>query len=1068
MLIMMVQDIIKLNYRQFLFVFLAFFIMVTVSYFYTSSIVGDQLRINGQGLIQVAEANIQAELSQSEVLLTDTALYIEYLVRKGGIYDSADNIAGIFALITDRINNRNTKNDVTVYGLTDMYGFIQGRFISGVSGWNPPADYDPLTRPWYAGAREADGAIHYTNIYTDRFTGKSVVSLSRALFDRDGLPIGVLAVDVDLSGLAPLLKDLGFTKSNYYSVVLDRNLTVITHGEDKSLIGRDFATINKDCARLAGMLKAEQGVITGEAFTNYSGTKSVIFFEKIENGWYNGVISATASYYAQVYQMGLVIAVLGFALMLSLSSSLVSLYTAKIRSEEKNKSKSNFLARMSHEIRTPMNAIVGLSELILREDAISHDIYDHALGIKQAGANLLSIINDILDFSKIESGKMEITEGNYLLASVINDVVTIIRMRLSEKPVLFLVYLDAGIPNKLVGDEVRIRQILLNILNNAVKYTEKGSIAFSIEGGGSGGDPDARHIVLEISVADTGIGIKEENFAKVFGDFAQFDKAANKGIEGTGLGLAITKSLCDAMGGEISFKSEYGRGTDFKVYLPQQVADAAPLAEVRDPEEKSVLIYEMDERYARSVMRSLDNLGVPNDWVTIQSDFYETVQKAPYAFIFVSHILYEGAKKITDRMDLRAKTVLMTEYGAEVGLRDVNVLAMPAHALSVADILNNKVETRTHIREAALTRFIAPRARILIVDDISTNLKVAEGLMSPFKMRIETCKSGAEAVEMVKKPVYDIVFMDHMMPEMDGIEATRIIRRLGTDYHKSLPIIALTANAVSGVKEMFMRNGMNDFLSKPIEMTRLTAMLQKWIPQEKQEKYYDPKKSASSDTAPEAADAEAAEAAVGNAAELPAITGIDAQRGIAMTGGTLESYRTTLGIFLEDGKEKIGQIQGAFERGDIALYTTYVHAIKSAAGSIGAAALSERARDLENAGRKGDRDFIAENTPLFIGDFGVILEGIGRAIGSPAPSDAGSEGAAGLPEECKRDLAELRAALDGMETGRADEIMARLRKGPWGKEPSGTLETIAKHILLSDYDEAALVIDALLSGADKE
>jgi signal transduction histidine kinase/CheY-like chemotaxis protein/HPt (histidine-containing phosphotransfer) domain-containing protein len=1040
---MILQEIIRLHYRQFIFVFLAFFIMVIVSYFYTSRIVDDQLVVNGEELIEVAEANIKAELSQAEMFLTDNCLYIEDLIRKG---KTQDEIRQVFEWMISRINNQGNR---AVYGLMDVYGYIRGAYLAGIGDWIPPPDYDPQIRPWYIGAEEAQGDIHYTGAYVDRYTGKLIISLSRKLFDAQGQDAGVIAIDMDLSGLMPLIKELGFTTTGYYGIVLDNNFTIITHGEDDTLIGREFTSVNEDGARITKALKEKEEGVSSLEFTNYSGVKSIAFFGKIFNGWYIGVISSITSYYAQVHQMALVLSILGFMLMLFLGSYLVRLYSAKQRSEEENKSKSNFLAKMSHEIRTPMNAIVGMAELILRED-IPPDIYEHALSIKQASANLLSIINDILDFSKIESGKMEIIEAPYLLSSVVNDVVTISRMRLGEKPVTLLVNLDAHIPNKLTGDEVRIRQIILNVLSNAVKYTERGYISFSITGeiGEEEGEP---YIILKITVEDTGIGIKEENFHKIFGDFIQFDMSGKKGIEGTGLGLAITKSFCDAMGGEITFTSEYGKGTIFTITLPQRINDLTPLATVQEPEKKSVLIYDIHELYARSIMGSLDNLSVRSEWVTKQSDFYEILKKTPYTFIFVSHILYEGAKTIVERIGLETKLVLMMEYGMEVGFREVTTLAMPAQTLCVADILNNKGDNRTYQEQGdTLTRFIAPTARILLVDDISTNLKVAEGLMAPFKMQIDTCKSGAEAIDLVKTNPYDIVFMDHMMPEMDGIEATSLIRALGGTYYKELPIIALTANAVSGVKEMFLQNDLNDFLPKPIEMSRLTAILQKWIPLEKQKKYYSTQKEDSTES--------------GEEEPLPVIKGLDVKKGISMTGGTLEGYLSTLSIFLEDGKEKIKQIQKVLGTGNISLYTTFVHAIKSASGSIGAVALADFAKTLEMAGKNEDIPYIEKNTPSFLEDFGIMLEGIEYTLSSRRQDNVASDVAgSGDIAALKREMGELKEALALMDAGKADDIMGRLQEGNWGKAISDHIEEIAKHILLSDYDEAIAVIDTLMT-----
>ncbi|MDR0316812.1 MAG: sensor histidine kinase, partial [Treponema sp.] len=274
--------------------------------------------------------------------------------------------------------------------------------------------------------------------------------------------------------------------------------------------------------------------------------------------------------------------------------------------EAANRTKSNFLASMSHEIRTPMNAISGMAELLMRRD-LPGDARGEVQDIKQAATNLISIINDILDFSKIEAGKMEIIPVNYIFASLVNDTVNIIRMRLTEKPIRFFTNIDGNIPNHLTGDEVRLRQVLLNLLSNAAKYTDRGHVSLSI----IMQKREKEQIWLEIIVADSGKGMKPEDLAKLFGDFVQVDTKRNRGIEGTGLGLAITKKLCEAMGGSISVKSEYGKGSEFKVVIPQSFDSDTAFAAVQEPEKKKVLVYEHRNVYAQSVCWSLRNMGVP-------------------------------------------------------------------------------------------------------------------------------------------------------------------------------------------------------------------------------------------------------------------------------------------------------------------------------------------------------------------------------------------------------------------------------------------------------------------------
>jgi len=519
----------------------------------------------------------------------------------------------------------------------------------------------------------------------------------------------------------------------------------------------------------------------------------------------------------------------------------------KGEAEAANRTKSNFLASMSHEIRTPMNAITGMAELLLRLE-LSGEARGYAQDIKQAGNNLISIINDILDFSKIEAGKLEIIPVKYLFPSLVNDSVNIIRMRIGEKPLRFFTNIDSTIPNGLVGDEIRLRQIILNLLSNAVKYTEKGHFSLTI----TVDKRTEKQIWLKITVTDTGKGIKPEDLEKLFGDFVQVDSKKNRGIEGTGLGLAITRRLCVEMGGSITVESEYGKGSVFTAIIPQDIASDIPFASVNEPEKKKVLVYESRVVYAKSVCWSLENMHVPYTMVTNQDDFAAALQREEWFFVFSGYGLYEKIETIMNGASFqngkKPSLALMVELGNESFIPNVRFISLPVQSLSIANTLNGGADSRNYIdsRTGGAARFTFPGARLLVVDDISTNLKVALGLLSPYKAEVDTCLNGLQAIEFVKRSVeekrkYDIVFMDHMMPEMDGIEATAAIRKFETDNNvsggdgKQIPIIALTANAVMGMKEMFIEKGFNDFLAKPIDVNKLDEMLGIWIPKEKRE-----------------------------------------------------------------------------------------------------------------------------------------------------------------------------------------------------------------------------------------
>ena len=542
--------------------------------------------------------------------------------------------------------------------------------------------------------------------------------------------------------------------------------------------------------------------------------------------------------------------VLVFSLLLSVLSGCMGiwLYRKKaLQSEQANQAKTRFLSTMSHEIRTPMNAITGMSELLLRRE-LPDDARFEVQDIKQAASNLISIINDILDFSKIEAGKLEIIPVKYILASLVNDTVNIIRARLIERPVRFYTNIDGNIPNDLIGDEVRLRQIILNLLSNAAKFTDKGHICMTISRHQNTTD---KQVWLSITISDTGRGIKADDQKMLFSDFMQVDTKKNRNLEGTGLGLAITRQLCLAMGGNISVTSEYGKGSEFTVVIPQIIDSNVPFAAVTDRENKKVLVYEGRVGYAESVCWSLENMGVPYTMTTDLESFTEALGREEWYFIFSGYGLYDKIKPLMENTVFpngkKPPLALMVEWGDEAYIPNVRFVSLPVQSLSIANTLNGKMDRQDNLDWTSAVnaiRFTISKARILVVDDIATNLKVAEGLLTPYRAKVDTCLSGQEAVELVKRRDYDLVFMDHMMPEMDGIEATTLIRTWEKEQREmqkqllerplGIPIIALTANAVSGMREMFISKGFNDFLAKPIDVSRLDEVLDRWIPKEKQ------------------------------------------------------------------------------------------------------------------------------------------------------------------------------------------------------------------------------------------
>jgi CheY-like chemotaxis protein/HPt (histidine-containing phosphotransfer) domain-containing protein len=575
-----------------------------------------------------------------------------------------------------------------------------------------------------------------------------------------------------------------------------------------------------------------------------------------------------------------------------------------------------------------------------------------------------------------------------------------------------------------------------------VKYTKRGFISLCVSG-----KITEDNILLTITVTDSGKGIKSEDMGKLFDEFIQLNLISNRGIEGTGLGLTITKNLVKAMNGNIDVKSEYKKGSTFTIELPQKIRSPGHIAFVEKANEKSVLVYEDKEIYANSIVYALNNLGVACECAKSEDELREKLKTKNYSFAFISHALFENAKRIIDEVKSKAKIVLLTEFDNATG-RDLSILVMPAYSISIANVLNGISSNVSYSRsESAVTRFIAPRARILIVDDVRTNLMVAEGLMLPYKMQIDSCTSGFAAIDMVMESNYDLVFMDQMMPEMDGMETVKRIRGLGDDesYFANLPIVALTADAVFGTREKFLSSGFEDFLSKPIDMVKLNSILEKWLPKEKLEKVSDYAKIVDSNEYD---------------SKMPKIKieGIDVKKGVAMMGGNAKHYMQTIAMFHKDGIQKLEEIKKSLEAGNFKLYITYAHALKSAAANIGANDLSETARKLEIAGKQNDFAFIKLNNAQLMANLKAILNDISGILEESKEEQRSTVNLGLLRDE----LSNLKKAVDVLDSVAIDKAVEILQEFESVDEFGSGVESILRNILIGEYDEAALTIENLL------
>ena len=618
---------------------------------------------------------------------------------------------------------------------------------------------------------------------------------------------------------------------------------------------------------------------------------------------------------------------------------------ANIEIEKAANMKSDFLANTSHELRTPMNAIIGMTEMALRED-MSPAAKNYINQIKAAGKSLLTIINDILDFSKIESGKMDIVTANYEPASMINDIATIISTRIDKDDVELVLDVNPDIPRVLYGDIIRIKQIITNLANNATKFTRVGQICLKYDF--EQVSPDT--INLLFSVSDTGIGIKSEDIGKLFKSFQQLDSKRNRNIEGTGLGLVISKQLLSLMDGDISVESVYGEGSTFSITIPQKVIDAdASIALTENPPCHAVGF--LDNTYAQiQLKRDMHKLDIDytdlkdEDVMSFLTEHTDTL-KDLYLFIPYSSFDQKLQDFVEEHPELNTIVTVPYDTSADYNPTNVMVVHKPLSVLTLAGIYNHEVFNQyDNPSSDEYYDFTAETARILIVDDNSINLTVAQGLLEPLNMQIDTALSGNAAISKISETMYDLILMDHMMPELDGIETTHIIRRFHSEYD-NVPIIALTANVIGDVKNMFIKEGMNDFVAKPIEVRMLVNTLRKWLPKEKITKH-----SGSTRTAP-----------ARKQITLPDIPELNIQGALKLLGSE-DLFMTILADYYHAIPKKLKLIQTYKDNAEWHNYTVEVHALKSASRQIGADDLSDRAAALEAAGNANDIDIILQNT----------------------------------------------------------------------------------------------------------
>jgi len=926
-------------YLQVILVFVTFSAMVVSSYILMRDVESDNMKREANSVLSNMYSNIMFRISEPKIVVKKTADMIKLMLEQ-----NAD-----IKTIKEYVKGFNKERNFSQH-IVSSYIFL---------------DESPTDSVWYKEVNEANGEVVITERF-DRSLNAVVLAYVCRIFDKAGKPRGFVGLNVNFEDVMKLVENSQIAEGGF-GLMFNRNFEILAHIERKFVGNTSLIDNNIGIAKFKAEFE-KNSEIFGRDFINFRGEKSIAFFKQLDNGWYFGIITPEYKYYKNINKIAKYLSILGILFTLALSAVLIRIINvrermnklvrnqkqelevtvhrymsilnavplpiavtdldtkwtfintaaqktfgislkdswgklcsnwnfsicntqncgiecakrglkqtffthngssykvdievlknienepigyieaiqditqvekmARAEAENASAAKTAFLAKMSHEIRTPMNAIMGVTEIQLRNEALVPQVRESFAIIYNSGNLLLGIINNILDLSKIEAGKMELMPVEYEFVGLLHDVVQLNAMRNNSKPIKFELYVDENVPLELIGDEIRIKQILNNLLSNAFKYTEKGKVKLSIFA-----ENDEKNTILILQVSDTGCGMSREQVSKLFtSEYVRFNLEANRSIEGTGLGMAITQHLVQMMNGKIFADSKIGKGSTFTIHLPQK------------------------------------NTGVG--------------------------IL--GEKRAKDIMSLRID--------------------------------------KTNIKKVQLDFEQMPYGKVMVVDDVESNLYVAKEMMTHYGLTIEAVSSGFEAIDRVKKgEVYDIIFMDHMMPKMDGMETTKILRESGYTH----PIVALTANALIGQAKIFMENGFDDFISKPIDIRQLNTVLNKFIRNKQPSEVI---------------------------AKAQENTSHEESKPAAPTVNPV-----LLSFFVKDAANALPVLESSLANietisdDDLQLYAVTAHGMKSALINIGNTELSGLALTLEKAGKAKEKDLIKQKTQELIDGLKKII-----------------------------------------------------------------------------------------------
>ncbi len=926
-----------------------FIVTMIIAIFGSASMSIDQSRIKMEEELQEYSYEVGDWILEQESILN---MFDNVVAAKPEILNDYESMVKFL----DDITKHYPKISATYIANPD---FPHGHPMVMNNGWVPEPDYVEEERNWYVGALTAED-FNITEPYYDARTGEYCITFSKMVQSDSGEFYGIFAIDFYLDVLVEILGE-SYSEQGY-AFLVDKNGLIIDHpnsdfvadgnaanihdlvydklyGGSEMVVLKDYDGKYKVCAAQEEDVSGFRIIVVKNWWSIYG---NVLQYAVLFLGLFGGCILAVNIVINKMIKW-----------QTKANENLQEAAESAIRAEQ---AKSRFLSNMSHEIRTPINAVLGMNEMIIRE-CRDETILSYASNIQSSGKTLLFLINDILDMSKIESGKMEIVLTEYEIADIMIDLWNVIWLRAQEKGLTVEFTLDETVPRTLYGDDVRIRQIVTNLLTNAVKYTKTGGIRLNLSYEQTGEE----QLKLIISVTDTGMGIRQEDMGKLFESFQRLEEEKNRNIEGTGLGMSITTSLLQLMGGEIGVESEYGKGSTFTVTIPQKIVCGDPAGD------------------------------------------FDSIMK----------------RSRTDTAQMKKS-------------------------------------------------FEAPDACVLVVDDNDMNLAVFKALLKRTRMKIVTAESGRKCLEIVKKEPFHIIFMDHMMPEMDGIETLHEIQKMTDFPNKQTPVIALTANALSGARESYLKEGFADFLTKPIDAELLERTVLTYLPEKLVQVQEEGQLSGGGSSGTETAGADANASVNGNAnagasangnanagagvngnadAGAPGANGNPAEdprgelfkrleemgfrtdAGLQYCNGDSDFYEEMLVKFAGDADAKIRDIERCYQEEDLKDYQVLVHALKSSSKILGADVLSGMAKEAEEAAKNRDASYIRENHAPLMEKYRETVRQINEAVSPEGAKETDAQQAEGPQigrEELLQKLTEMQESLESFEAARAEELIAEL------------------------------------------